>query len=53
MDGYAQPPKGGEANVEKREVYSCCIRFYSGVTYNVLSTNYKRNKRKVTAPGQG
>ena len=53
MDGYAQPPKGGEANVEKREVYSRCISFNSRVTYNVFSAYDKRDKRKVTAPGQG
>jgi len=53
VDGYAQPPKGGEANVEKREIYSCCICFNSSVTYNVFSTYDKRDKRKVTAPDQG
>ena len=53
MDGYAQPPKGGEADVEKREVYSCCISSRSGVSYNVFSTYDKRDKRKVTAPTQG
>ncbi len=53
MDGCAQPPKGGEADVEKREICSCCIRFNSGVTYNVLSAYDKRDKREVTAPTQG